>query len=32
MATFIDEHAHEIRGTLSCFDRVVITGARTGRT
>ena len=26
MATFIDQHAHEIRGTLSCFDRVVITG------
>jgi len=26
MATFIEQHAHEIRGTLSCFDRVVITG------
>lgn len=26
MPTFIEQHAHEIRGTLSCFDRVVITG------
>ena len=26
MATFIDQHTHEIRGTLACFDRVVITG------
>lgn len=26
MPTFIDQHAHEIRGTLSCFDRVVLTG------
>ena len=26
MATFIEQHAHEIRGTLACFDRVVITG------
>lgn len=26
MATFIEQHAHEIRGTVSCFDRVVLTG------
>ena len=26
MKTFIDRHASKIRGTLSCFDRVVITG------
>src|SRR5574341_2323733 len=26
MSTFIDRHAEEIRGVLSCFDRVVITG------
>ncbi|MFC2000284.1 MarR family transcriptional regulator, partial [Chloroflexota bacterium] len=26
MNTFVDRHASKIRGTLSCFDRVVITG------
>jgi hypothetical protein len=26
MKTFIERHADKIRGTLSCFDRVVITG------
>jgi len=26
MKTFIERHASKIRGTLSCFDRVVITG------
>ena len=26
MKTFVDRHASKIRGTLSCFDRVVITG------
>ena len=29
MKTFIDRHASKIRGTLSCFDRVVITGTLT---
>jgi hypothetical protein len=26
MATFIERHADQIRGTLSCYDRVVLTG------
>ena len=26
MKTFVDRHASKIRGVLSCFDRVVITG------
>jgi len=26
MATFTDRHASKIRGVLSCFDRVVLTG------
>src|SRR5262245_44004507 len=26
MKTFVERHAAKIRGTLSCFDRVVITG------
>jgi hypothetical protein len=29
MKTFVDRHASKIRGTLSCFDRVVITGTLT---
>jgi hypothetical protein len=29
MKTFVDRHAPKIRGTLSCFDRVVITGTLT---
>ncbi len=29
MNTFVDRHATKIRGTLSCFDRVVITGTLT---
>ena len=26
MSTFIERHADKIRGVLSCFDRVVLTG------
>jgi len=29
MKTFVERHASKIRGTLSCFDRVVITGTLT---